>query len=60
LTKQILRISGNFFISSSGKYGPRPILDFKNVEQRRKEAGMQPFSEYEENLRKKQEQFKKK
>ena len=48
------------YVSLSGKYGPKPIRDFKNIEQRRKEAGMQPFSEYDADLRKKQEQFKKK
>ena len=47
-----------FFISPNGRYGPRPIRDVKNLEIRRKEAGMQSFEEYKAGLIKKQEEFK--
>jgi len=39
-----------FYKDSKGTYKERPIKDRKNLAKRRKEAGMQPFSEYKKGL----------
>jgi len=35
-----------FYTNSEGKYRPWPIRDIKNIESRRRKAGMQTFKEY--------------
>lgn len=40
------QVYGTQFWLQNGKMAPRPIEDEENLEQRRKKAGMQPFSEY--------------
>ena len=35
-----------FYTNKKGIFGPRPIKDIKNLNKRRKEYGLPPFSEY--------------
>ncbi len=39
-----------FYKNSEGKFGPRPIKDVEHLEEKRKEFGLQPFSEYERSM----------
>ena len=41
-----------FFEDDAGVFGPRPIEDTENLEKRRKEMGLEPFSEYEKSIQK--------
>lgn len=35
-----------FYANKKGVFGPRPIKDIKNLDERRKQYGLTPFSEY--------------
>ena len=37
-----------FYKDKNGQFGPRPIEDFENLEERRREFGLGSFSEYEQ------------
>ena len=40
-----------FYANKKGIFGPRPIKDIKNLDKRRKEYGLPPFSEYKRLLK---------
>jgi hypothetical protein len=39
-----------FYVDETGTYGPRPIEDPEGLEERRKQMGMESFSEYRQSL----------
>lgn len=47
-----------FYEDAEGKFGSRPIEGLENLETRRKEVGLEPFSEYEKSMKEEYETFK--
>lgn len=48
-----------FYKDSEGKFGPRPIEDIEHLEERRKELGLQAFSEYEKRIHERNKELEK-
>ena len=46
------RFGTQFYVNEQGVYGPQELDDVGNLEQRRIDAGMEPFSEYKDVLEK--------
>jgi len=56
-----LQIFGTqFYKDKEGKFGPRPIANQEHLEEKRKEFGLEPFSEYEQRMQKINKKFEKK
>lgn len=49
-----------FYVDGKGKFGPRPTLDRKNLNKRRRRCGLEPFEKYERKFRAFREKQKKK